>query len=89
VFDWRSSTLFNVPLLDRWIYGAKRIGEYAEIRNEDGTVNVQKVLYGLSHGLIDGEKYGRIWRSTPRRILSPKATVNKGTQQETAQSPSG
>lgn len=54
--------------LDRVIYGAKKIAEAAELFDEDGNPNVRAAFYGLEKGYIDADKYGRRWRSTPRRV---------------------
>jgi len=66
--------------LDSFVYGAEGIGRVADIFKKDKNgqvvldengqpeVDVRKTHYGLEQGYIDADKYGRLWRSTPRRI---------------------
>ena len=67
--------------LDGFVYGAKAIGREADIYERDKEtdeiildehgrpkVDVRKAHYALEQGYIDADKFGRIWRSTPRRI---------------------
>jgi hypothetical protein len=59
------------PFLDTPVYGAEAIGEVANVRNADGSVNISKTYAYLERGLIDADKFGaRKWVSTPRRILN-------------------
>lgn len=87
--------MFDIPDRDRWVYGAQKIGEYVNIRDADGNVDIAKTLYALSKGHIDAEKFGRIWRSTPRRLLKGERYVpapkksDKDTTQEATASQSG
>ena len=73
--------------LDKFVYGAKAIGAEADlyvrdketgeiVLDEHGKpeVDVRKAHYALEQGYIDADKFGRLWRSTPRRIRQPKAT---------------
>ena len=65
---------------DSFRYGAKAIGAEAELYETDENgeivldengkpkVDVRKTHYALEKGYIDADKFGRIWRSTPRRI---------------------
>jgi hypothetical protein len=78
-----------IPEKDRWIYGVIAIGDVANIRDGNGNVDYQSTRRALELGYIDGEKFGRQWRSTARRILSPKPVTNRtpDTMQEAAQSP--
>jgi hypothetical protein len=80
--------VFDISDRDRWVYGAQAIGEIANIRNEDGEVDIPRILYALRMGHLDAEKFGRLWRSTPRRLLkgeryipAPKKS-DKDTTQE-------
>ena len=67
--------------LDGYLYGAKAIGAEADlyvrdpetgqiVLDEHGRpkVDVRKAHYALEQGYIDADKFGRLWRSTPRRI---------------------
>jgi hypothetical protein len=66
--------------LDGFVYGAKAIGREADIyvtdengeivldENGNPKVDVRKAHYALEKGYIDADKFGRLWRSTPRRI---------------------
>jgi hypothetical protein len=78
-----------IHALDRWIYGAQKIGELAGIFDEHGNVDIQRTDYALRMGYIDAEKFGRRWRSTPRRILKPATSsttaTGKTVQREAAQ----
>ena len=81
---------------DRWVYGAQAIGEIANILDEGGKVDIPRVLYALRKGHLDAEKFGpngRIWRSTPRRLLKGERYVpppkKSDTTQATTASPSG
>jgi len=49
--------------LDRPIRGAKRIGEILGLPP-------RQVYYGLEKGLYDADKLGRLWVTTPRRLLN-------------------
>jgi hypothetical protein len=48
--------------LDRPVWGAEAFGQ---IINRD----VTHVFYMLNNGLLDADKIGRRWVSTPRRLL--------------------
>jgi hypothetical protein len=48
--------------LDRPVWGAEDIGKIA---NRD----LRQIYYLLDTGKIDAAKVGRVWTSTPRRIL--------------------
>jgi hypothetical protein len=55
----------NIPVidpLDRPIRGAKAIGQILNL-------TIPQTYHGLSKGLIDADKYGSLWESTPRRLL--------------------
>ena len=55
---------------DKPIYGVERIGRIANIPKEDGSVDTRAAYYALEKGFIDADKFGRKWRTTPRRVLS-------------------
>jgi hypothetical protein len=54
--------------LDRPIYGAKKIGAVVNL-------NERQTFHALEQGYLDGDKFGRKWRSTKRRLLKPRASV--------------
>ncbi len=53
------------PVLDRPVWGAEKIGEVLN-RSE------RQTFYLLEHGLLDADKRGNRWCSTPRRLLRPQ-----------------
>jgi hypothetical protein len=59
-----------VDPLDQWVYGAKKIAELAGLFDGNGEPDERAAYHGLENGYIDADKYGRQWRSTPRRILN-------------------
>jgi hypothetical protein len=67
--------------LDSFVYGAEAIGREAGIFKRDkktgevvldengrSVVDVRKVMYALARGYISSDKFGRLYRSTVRRI---------------------
>jgi hypothetical protein len=56
--------------LDSFIYGAEPIGLEANLVKDDGSVDLRATYHALERGYIDADKFGRKWRSTPRRIRS-------------------
>jgi hypothetical protein len=63
--------------LDRFIYGAEDIGRAADLYKKDGSVDTRRTFWALERGYIDADKFGRIWRTTLRKIRSgpKKATA--------------
>jgi hypothetical protein len=55
--------------LDKYIYCVESIGRLANIVKDDGSVDVRGTYYDLEKGYIDADKFGRKWRTTPRRVL--------------------
>jgi hypothetical protein len=55
--------------LDQYIYCVESIGRVANIVKDDGSVDVRGTYYALEKGYIDADKFGRKWRTTPRRVL--------------------
>jgi hypothetical protein len=49
--------------LDKPIRGAKNIGDFLDL-------TPRQTFYALEKGFIDASKWGRIWISTPRRLLA-------------------
>jgi hypothetical protein len=67
-----------VDPLDRPVYGAKAIAIVANMFDEHGEPDERAAFHALEMGYIDADKFGRKWRSTPRRILnSPRAIPSK------------
>jgi hypothetical protein len=54
--------------MDRPVWGAKGVAEILE-------VPIHVAFYMLEKGLVDADKIGRKWRSTPRRLLAKQARV--------------
>jgi hypothetical protein len=52
--------------LDRLIYGAENIGLVVNL-------SARQAYHALERGYLDGDKFGRKWRSTKRRLLKPPA----------------
>jgi hypothetical protein len=61
------STSFD-PYLDVWLWSAHEIGDAANIRNKDGTVNEKKANRLIVAKVIPAEKVAGRWRSTRRKI---------------------
>jgi hypothetical protein len=57
------------PVLDELIWNARAIGEAANIRNADGSVNDKKANRLLVDGVLPGMKRGGRWVSTRRLLL--------------------
>jgi hypothetical protein len=53
----------NIDDLDRPIWGARAIANIIE-------KSVTQTQYLLAQGLLDADKIGKQWASTPRRLLS-------------------
>jgi hypothetical protein len=49
--------------LDEPLYGAKAIGKCRYVQR-----NANQTKYLLSNGLLDADKRGRLWVTTPRRL---------------------
>lgn len=60
----------NLDPLDRPIYGAKAIAEVLNLRDKNGEPDARKAFHALEMGYVSAEKMGRLWRSTPRRLLA-------------------
>jgi hypothetical protein len=55
----------NIPEIDPLdlpVRGAAAIGKILNL-------TIPQVYHGLSKGLINADKYGALWESTPRRLL--------------------
>jgi hypothetical protein len=59
------------PYLDTPGYGARWVAEVLNLRNEKGEPDERKAYHGLENGYLDADKLGRLWTSTPRRLLGP------------------
>jgi hypothetical protein len=54
--------------LDRPIYGAKNIGAVVNLSE-------RQAFHALERGYLDGDKFGKKWRSTKRRLLKPATSL--------------
>jgi hypothetical protein len=59
----------NIDPLDQVVEGAEAIARVVGLVNEDGSARVRRAFYLLERGFLDATKHGRIWSSTPRRLL--------------------
>jgi hypothetical protein len=55
--------------LDRPLLGVEQIGRVARFVDERGRVDKPKTRRALALGYLDGDKFGKMWASTPRRVL--------------------
>jgi hypothetical protein len=62
-------SMSNIDDLDRPVQGAKQIARVLDLKDEDGNLDVRRTFYVLEKGYVDADKWGRIWTSTPRRLL--------------------
>jgi hypothetical protein len=62
--------------LDKFVYGAEAIASILNL-HKDGKPDTRRAYYACEKGYVDADKFGRIWRSTPRRLLQarPKAAA--------------
>jgi hypothetical protein len=58
----------SIDDLDRVLWGAEPIGREANVVDDDGNVDLRRTYYLLEKRYLPGDKKGRIWTSTPRRI---------------------
>jgi hypothetical protein len=61
--------------LDRPVYGPRAIAIVANILDESGEPDERAAFHALEKGYLDADKFGRKWRSTPRRILNSPRTA--------------
>jgi hypothetical protein len=59
------------------IRGAKAIARVLNLVDEDGNPDPRRAFYALEKGYVDADKWGKIWVSTRRRLLSPLLTPRK------------
>ena len=64
--------------LDRPIYGAKNIGAVVNLSE-------RQAFHALERGYLDGDKFGKKWRSTKRRLLRPKSAAPPSVPAEVPQ----
>ena len=69
--------MVDIDPQDQPVYGAEAIARILNIFKDDGTPDLRRAFYVLENGYVDADKYGRIWRSTPRRLLAPRSTPPK------------
>jgi hypothetical protein len=55
--------------LDQPLLGAEQIGRVARFVDEKGRVDLNKTYRALALGFLDASRLGKMWASTPRRIL--------------------
>ena len=55
--------------LDQPVYGAEAIAIVLNLR-KDGKPDTRRAYYACEKGYVDADKFGRIWTSTRRRLLS-------------------
>jgi hypothetical protein len=55
--------------LDKFVYGAEAIAVVLNLLDDDGKPDTRRAYYACERGYVDADKFGRIWRSTPRRLL--------------------
>ncbi len=58
------NTISSIDPLDRFVWGGADIGKVID-------KSTSQTFYLLEKGLLDADKVGRQWRSTPRRLLAP------------------
>jgi hypothetical protein len=57
--------------LDLPVYGVPAIAKELNLFDENGAPDTRRCYYMLERGYVDASKLGRIWTSTPRRLLGP------------------
>jgi hypothetical protein len=55
--------------LDRPVYGAEAIALVLNLTDKHGNPDRRRAFYALEKGYADADKWGKIWVSTPRRLL--------------------
>jgi hypothetical protein len=56
--------------LDTPGYGALWVAGVLNLRDENGDLDERRAYYILERGYADADKIGRVWTSTPRRLLN-------------------
>lgn len=59
----------EIDPLDRPVHGALAIADVLNFRDAKGNLKRKTAYYYLEAGLLDADKLGAIWTSTPRRLL--------------------
>jgi hypothetical protein len=55
--------------LDTPGYGAAFVAAVLNLRKPNGELDLDKAYHVLAEGYVDADKIGRLWMSTPRRLL--------------------
>jgi hypothetical protein len=58
-----------VDPLDRLVEGAEEIAFTTGLVDKNGQPKTRRAYYLLERKILDADKHGRIWSSTPRRLL--------------------
>jgi len=59
----------EIDPLDRPVHRAEEIARILNLVKEDGSLDLRRTFYVLEKGYVDADKWGRLWTSTPRRLL--------------------
>jgi hypothetical protein len=78
-----------VDPLDRPLWGAKAIAEYANILDDQGEPDTAKASYLLRKGELPATKISDTWVSTPRRLLDRFNQVDVGDRKRGRGRPKG
>jgi len=62
----------EIDPLDLPVYTAAEIALVLNLIDDDGKPDLRRTFYVLEKGYVDADKWGRIWVSTPRRLLKPR-----------------
>jgi hypothetical protein len=62
----------EIDPLDLPVHGAAEIARVLNLIDDDGKPDLRRAFYVLEKGYVDADKWGRIWVSTPRRLLKPR-----------------
>jgi hypothetical protein len=68
-FEATMHALPEIDPLDRPVNGAEEIAEVLNLRDKKGKPDPRKAYHALENGYVDAWKRGRLWSSTPRRLL--------------------
>jgi|SRR5215471_2359648 len=58
--------------MDQTVRGARNIAIVKGLKRANGEPDTRAAHYQLESGLIDADKNGGVWESTPHRILGPR-----------------
>jgi hypothetical protein len=66
--------MFDPDYLDKPVYGALAIANVLNLPGETDEERKRKAYHVLESKHADATKIGRVWVSTPRRLLAPHLT---------------